>query len=166
MSILNPLKSRGKRFFNQVEIVAEAISQATDYLEKAAEKMHGFSGHRSSSFEDHQEITRGLDGAGQRLHDLSTLLENLTADLRDYEQTQVLLDTNLGDAMFRFKVMLGKWQETDQITREMLKDASTLVTLLNNLTVFFQDPAELAAILSQVDEPVLQDALKRINFTT
>lgn len=165
MSILDPLRVRGQRLFNQVETVTQAITEATDYLGKASKEMNVFVEYQKDSADEHQEITVGIEHAGEVLDRVSGLLLHLATDMRDYEQTQMLLNTKFSETLSGFQVLLGKWQETEDISEGMLQEIMSLTTLLNNLIIFFSDTDELAAVLSQVDRQVLKAALEKLDLS-
>ncbi len=162
MSITTPLKSRITSIFSQIEIVASETGIAAKYLRDTTGQLEKIQHYRDSVEGEYVKILGDAENVEEKLGSLSEQLESLIVGLRDIGQVQHLVGRYFGDLLTRFQVLVGKWEESEEITEDVKSDITNLAILLMNIEVFLNDPDELAALLSTVDPRILNMAIDKV----
>lgn len=162
MSITTPLKSRITSIFSQIEIVASETGIAAEHLRNTTAHLERVRHYRDGAEDEYTKILNEAESVEGKLGSLSDQLESLIAGLRDVGQVQHLVGHYFGDLITRFQVLVGKWEESEEITEDIKSDIANLAMLLMNIEVFLNDKDELAALLSTVDPRVLNMAIDKV----
>ncbi len=106
-----------------------------------------------------QALEEGLTGYAKELGQFNRDLEETT-------QADTRISSELKQIIMQLGIVLANWQEsTEVIEDDIRQDLAQVLTLLQNLSVFFGDPDELALLLSTIQTDVLEQALAKLDET-
>jgi hypothetical protein len=143
-------------------VVASETEVAAEHLRSMTEHLSQMQRYQGVAEDEH---TRNLGDAIQieaKIADLSQQLEVLVVGLRDTTQIQHFMGKFFSDLLTRFQVLVGKWEESGEMTDDVKEEMAKLATLLVNIEVFLNDPDELVGLLSTVDSKILDIAIEKI----